>query len=124
MADDLPQPLRGEIWECIFPSDPPGKGPRPVLIVSPDVRNRHPKATTVLVVPFSMTLTNYRTHIRLSSGQTGLPETSELQPEQITAMRKVDLRKVEGARRQAESLIRAIAQFVVFALGIQPREIQ
>jgi mRNA interferase MazF len=121
---DLPQPLRGEIWDVDFPSDPPGKGPRPVLIVSPDGRNRHPKATTVLVVPFSMTLSEYPTHIRLGPGETGLPETSELQPEQVTAVRKEYLKRRPGTRTQAESIIKLIAKNVVFSLGVQPKDIQ
>jgi mRNA-degrading endonuclease toxin of MazEF toxin-antitoxin module len=121
---ELPQPLRGEIWDVDFPSDPPGKGPRPVLIVSPNGRNKHPRATTVLVVPFSMTLSEYPTHIRLAAGQTGLPETSELQPEQITAVRKEYLKARPGTRTQAESLIINIARNVTLALGVQPKDIQ
>lgn len=120
----LPQPLRGEIWDVDFPSDPPGKGPRSVLIVSPDGRNKHPKATTVLVIPFSMTLSDYPTHMRLSPGQTGLPETSELQPEQITAVRKEYLKPRAGTRTQSESLIKALVKNVVFSLGVQPKDIQ
>lgn len=121
---DLPQPSRGEIWDVDFPSDPPGKGPRPVLIVSTDKRNKHHQASTVLVVPFSMTLSGYPTHIRLAPGQTGLPETSELQPEQITAVRKEYLKPRPGTRTQAESIIITIAKNVVFSLGVQPESIQ
>jgi mRNA-degrading endonuclease toxin of MazEF toxin-antitoxin module len=121
---DLPKPLRGEIWDVDFPSDPPGKGPRPVLIVSPNKRNEHPSATTVLVVPFSTTLSEYATHIRLTPGQTGLPEASELQPEQITAVRKEYLKPRPGMRTQAESIIRLVAKNVVFSLGVQPKDIQ
>ncbi len=121
---ELPQPLRGEIWDVDFPSDPPGKGPRPVLIVSTNLRNTHPKALTILVVPFSTTITAYPNHIRLSPGQTGLPATSEIQPEQITAVRKEYLRRRPGTRTQAESVIAEVAKSVVFALGFQPRDIQ
>jgi mRNA-degrading endonuclease toxin of MazEF toxin-antitoxin module len=121
---DLPQPPRGEIWDVDFPSDPARKGPTPVLIVSPNARNKHPKATTVLVIPFSMTLSEYPTHIRLAAGQTGLPETSELQPEQITAVRKEYMRRRPGTRTQLESTIRSIAKNVVFSLGVQPKDIR
>ncbi len=121
---ELPQPLRGEIWDVDFPSDPPGKGPRPVLVVSTNVRNRHPKAMTVLVVPFSTTITTYPNHVRLSSGQTGLPANSEIQPEQITAVRKEYLRRRPGTRTQGESVIAEVARSVVFALGFQPKDIQ
>ena len=121
---NLPQPLRGEIWDVDFPSDPPGKPPRPVLIVSTNSRNKHPRATTVLVVPFSATLSEYPTHIRLAAGQTGLPETSELQPEQITAVRKEYLKPRPGTRTQAETIIKNVAKNVVFALGLQPKDLQ
>lgn len=56
--------------------------------------------------------------------QTGLPETSELQPEQITAVRKEYLRRRPGTRAQLESTIRSIAKNVVFSLGVQPKDIR
>ena len=127
MADlpkPLPKPLRGEIWDVDFPSDPPGKGPRSVLIVSTDKRNTHPKANTVLVVPFTMTPSDVPTHIRLNVGQTGLPEVSELCPENITTVRKEYLKARPGTRTQSESIIKTLARGVVFALGIQPKDIQ
>ena len=120
----LPQPLRGEIWDVVFPSDPPGKGPRPVLIVSTDNRNKHPRATTVLVVPFTTTISNMPLHIELASGQTGLSETSELRPEEITSVRKEFLKQRAGTRTQSESIIASVAKNIVFALGIQPKDIQ
>jgi len=45
--------LRGEIWFVKLPSDPKDKGPRPVVIASTNARNAHPRADTVLVIPFS-----------------------------------------------------------------------
>jgi mRNA interferase MazF len=121
---DLPQLSRGEIWDVDLPGDPPGKPRRPVLIVSTDIRNKHPKASSVLVVPFSMTLTEYPNHIRLQPGQTGLPQVSELQPEQITVVRKEYLRARAGTRLQAESVIKTIAKHLVYALGVQPKDIR
>lgn len=121
---ELPQPLRGEIWDVEFPSDPPGKGPRPVLIVSTEARNKHPKANTVLVVPFTTTLSGYPTHIALAPGQTGLPAASELQPELISAVRKEYLKHRVGTRTQPESVIRRVAKNLVFSLGVQPKDIQ
>jgi mRNA-degrading endonuclease toxin of MazEF toxin-antitoxin module len=79
---------------------------------------------TVLVVPFSTTITTYPNHVRLSSGQTGLPANSEIQPEQITAVRKEYLRRRPGTRTQGESVIAEVARSVVFALGFQPKDIQ
>ena len=37
-------PLRGEIWWTNFHTEPPNKGRRPVIVVSPDSRNRHERA--------------------------------------------------------------------------------
>ncbi len=87
-------------------------------------RNKHPKATTILVVPFSATLSDHPTHIRLASGRSGLPAASELQPEPITAVRKEYLKPRPGTRAQPESLIKAVAKNVVFSLGVQPKDIQ
>jgi hypothetical protein len=75
----FPQPKRGEIWFVKFPSDPPEKNPRPVVIVSVDARNQHPRAETVLVVPLSTTLRDSPTHIRLQPGETGLGEACDIQ---------------------------------------------
>src|SRR6266566_2570458 len=77
-ATPLPQPKRGEIWFVKFPSDPPEKNPRPVVIVSMDARNQHPRAETVLAVPLSTTLRESPTHIRLQPGETGLAEACDL----------------------------------------------
>ena len=37
-------PQRGEIWWTNFHTDPPEKGRRPVIIVSPNARNQHARA--------------------------------------------------------------------------------
>lgn len=80
------------------------------------------KSHDVLVVAFSTTISEYPIHIRLTSGQTGLPETSELQPEQIAAVRKEYLRPRPGTRMQTETVIRTVAKNLVFSLGIQPKD--
>ncbi|MGH9626597.1 MAG: type II toxin-antitoxin system PemK/MazF family toxin, partial [Bryobacteraceae bacterium] len=49
-------PRRGEIWWTNFHTDPPEKGRRPVIVVSPDARNWHERATAVLVVPLSTSI--------------------------------------------------------------------
>jgi mRNA-degrading endonuclease toxin of MazEF toxin-antitoxin module len=119
----LPQPKRGEIWCVPFPSDPPGKRNRFVLIVSHDTRNHHPRAETVLAIPFSTTPSQITTHIRLQPGETGLPETCELQPENISAIRKECLVQVPGTRTLSESIIRRLVRGVALAMAVQPRDI-
>lgn len=119
----FPQPRRGQIWFVAFPSDPPGKSARPVLIVSTDARNAHPRAETVLAVPFSTTVTDFPIHVRLKPGETGLPETSELQPENISVVRKQSLRPAPNSRTLGEAILRRVARSVVLCMGIQPKDI-
>lgn len=85
------KPLRGEIWFVKLPTDPHDKGPRPVVIVSSDQRNLHPRADTVMVVPVSTSITrDIPTHVYLTAGQTGL-ENSVLKAEDVTVVRKSSL---------------------------------
>jgi len=86
-------PRRGEIWFVRLPTDPPGKGARPVVIVSTDDRNSHPRANTVLVVPLSTSVAkNVATHVYLSPGETGL-EQSVLKAEDIAVVPKSELQE-------------------------------
>jgi mRNA interferase MazF len=86
-------PARGEIWFVPFPAVPPGKGLRPVVIVSIDARNRHPQANTVLVVPLSTSIhrADHPTHLFLSAGELGLAEDSIACAEDIAVIRKATL---------------------------------
>ena len=120
----LPQPSRGEIWFVPFPSDPPGKLHRPVVIISPDARNHHPRAETVLVVPFSKTVRPGPTHVTMQAGETGLDYTCDIQAETITTIRKETLVIPRNpTRKLSETKIRAIAQCVVKALGFVPGDL-
>jgi mRNA-degrading endonuclease toxin of MazEF toxin-antitoxin module len=86
-------PRRGEIWFVHLPTDPPGKGARPVVVVSTDDRNSHPRADTVLVVPLtSSVVKNVATHVYLSPGETGL-EQSVLKAEDIAVVPKSELQE-------------------------------
>jgi mRNA interferase MazF len=91
-AGSTPSPRRGEIWFVRLHVDPPDKGLRPVLVVSSDVRNRHERADTILVVPLTTSI--YRTvptHILLPAAETGLPADSAARAEDITVVRKQNL---------------------------------
>jgi mRNA-degrading endonuclease toxin of MazEF toxin-antitoxin module len=84
-------PYRGEIWYVKLPTDPSDKPPRPVVIVSVDARNKHPRANTVLVAPLSGSVEGeLDTHIHLSPGETGL-HASKIRAEDITVVRKETL---------------------------------
>ena len=119
MVTQLPKPpQRVEIWYVKLPSDPPDKGGRPVVVVSIDARNHHPRATTVLVVPLSTTPPRLPTHIALSPGETGLSENSTIQAENITTVLKTSLQEPrQKLRRLSERTIERTARCVVMAMG-------
>lgn len=111
-------PLRGEIWFVDLPTDPSGKGRRPVVIVSSDGRNKNLRADTVLVVPLTTTIKEVPTHIFLSPGETGLQEPSCLRAEDITVVRKETLQAPRsGLRTLSHSRICQVADAVRIAMG-------
>jgi mRNA-degrading endonuclease toxin of MazEF toxin-antitoxin module len=117
------QPRRGEIWFVRMPSDPSEKSARPVIVVSLDARNQHPRASTVLVVPLSTTLRGLETHIRLEPGETGLVQACEAQAENITTVRKESLAPPRSRLRPISAVrLRQIARCVVLAMGVLPQE--
>jgi mRNA-degrading endonuclease toxin of MazEF toxin-antitoxin module len=115
-------PLRGEIWFVQLPTDPPDKGLRPVVIISIDNRNRHPKANTVLVAPLTTSqLRDVATHVYLSPGETGL-EASCIKAEDVTVVSKSSLREpYTRLRTLSHSRVCQIADAVRFAMGCPPR---
>ena len=58
--------LRGEIWLVKLPTDPSDQAPRPVVIASTNARNVHPRADTVLVIPFFYFNSKRCTHSSIS----------------------------------------------------------
>lgn len=119
-------PRRGEIWFAPLPTDPAGKGLRPIVIVSPDSRNQHPRAATILAVPLSTTLRDplAPTRLRLQPGESGLSEISEVQAENIAAVRKETLQPSRRPLRNlTETQLRKIARGVAYALGFLPEDL-
>lgn len=112
-------PLRGEIWYVQLAVDPPGKGRRPVVIVSLDARNRHERADTVLVVPLTTSIhKGAPTHVFLPAGETGLQSDSAARAEDITVVRKQSLIEAQGRLRQlSDSRVCELAGKVNLAMG-------
>lgn len=118
MTPSTRPPLRGEIWFVNLPTDPPDKSARPVIVVSLDERNRHPRAATVLVVPLTTTLRESVTHIRLPPGETGLSEMSAAMAEDISVVRRISLIPSRyPLRRLSNTRICEIAARVTLAMG-------
>jgi mRNA-degrading endonuclease toxin of MazEF toxin-antitoxin module len=112
-------PRRGEIWFVQLPADAPGKGRRPVVVVSLDARNRHERADTVLVVPLTTSIhKSALTHIFLSAGETGLQSDSAARAEDITTVRKESLIEPQGRLRQlGDRRVCELAARVTMAMG-------
>ena len=78
----------------------------------------------MLVVPLSTTLKEVDTHVRLSSGETNLQETTEAQAENIFTVRKESLRPPRTPfRRLGNTKLSQIARCVVVSLGFRPEDI-
>ncbi len=115
-------PRRGEIWFVKFPTDPPDKGLRPVLIASVDARNQHPRATTVLGIPLTTSIhKDVPTQILLSAGETGLPVDSAARSEDVTVIRKENLVEPRFKLRQiSNARICELGAKLQIAIGCQP----
>ena len=111
-------PLRGEIWYVKLPTDAADQGPRPVVIVSLDARNRHPRASTVLVAPLTGSVEkDFDTHIRLSPGETGL-HASSIRCEDLTVVKKEFMIEPKSPLRTlSNTRICEIADKVGIAMG-------
>jgi mRNA-degrading endonuclease toxin of MazEF toxin-antitoxin module len=106
-----------------LPTEPPDKGLRYVIVVSTDAQNHHPRATTVLVVPLSTTISS-ADRLRFSPGETGLKEHSEVWANGITAIRKDALRPPrEQLRKLGHGAICQIAKHVIRTMAVLPVEI-
>lgn len=112
-------PLRGEIWWTNFHTDPPEKGRRPVIVVSPDARNRHERATTVLVIPLSTSIHKLGpAHVLLRSGETGLRMDCAAQADNIAVVLRTSLREPEpGQRALSNTKVCQLAALVKLAMG-------
>ena len=112
-------PLRGEIWWTNFHTDPPEKGRRPVIIVSPDTRNRHERATTVLVIPLSTSVHKLGpAHMLLSAGETGLRMDCAAQADNIAVVLRANLLEPgPGQRALSNTKISKLAALVKIAMG-------
>lgn len=112
-------PQRGEIWWTNFHTDPPEKGRRPVVIVSPNARNRHERATTVLVVPLSTSVHKLGpAHMLLHAGETGLRTDCAAQADNIAVVVRANLHEPEpGQRALSHTKICKLASLVKIAMG-------
>jgi mRNA-degrading endonuclease toxin of MazEF toxin-antitoxin module len=89
---------------------------RPVLIVSPNVRNE--LASDVIVVPCSTRLSEAPTHVRLRRGEGGLASASVLKCEQITTLHKDDVRKAPLGAPLSSARLLEVERGILRAIGV------
>ena len=111
--------MRGEIWFVQLPADPPAKGRRPVVVVSLNSRNRHERASTVLVVPLTTSIhKDFPLHLFLPAGETGLAADSAARAEDVTVVRKESLIEARSRLRQLSNRrVCELAKRVRLAMG-------
>ena len=108
-----------EIWWTRFPTDPPDKGRRPVIIVSPNARNSHPRANTLLAIPLSTSVQKLGpAHLLLRAGETGLRADSAAQADNICVLLRDHLDEpIAGHRPLTNAQICRLAGLVKIAMG-------
>ena len=109
-------PRRGEVYLASLRTGSSRRKTRPVLVVSPDVRNRW--AGDLLVVPLSTHLRPAPTHVFLDRGEGGLPQSSALKCEQITCLDMALLDSRPLGRPLSPDRMRAVERALLISLGI------
>jgi mRNA interferase MazF len=89
---------------------------RPVLVISPDLRNA--LASDVIVIPCTTTLSIAPTHVRLRRGEGGLSAASVLKCEQVTTLHKDDVRRDPLGGPLLPKRILAVERAVLRAIGV------
>jgi mRNA-degrading endonuclease toxin of MazEF toxin-antitoxin module len=89
---------------------------RPVLVISPNVRND--LASDVIVIPCSTHLSTAPTHVRLRRGEGGVSEASVLKCEQIATLHKKDIRQQPLGGALPAGRILEVERAVLRAIGV------
>jgi mRNA interferase MazF len=89
---------------------------RPVLVVSPNVRNE--LASDVIVIPSSTRLSEAPTHVRLRKGEGGLSSPSVLKCEQITTLHKEDVSKQPLGVPVSSGRMLEVERCILRAIGV------
>ncbi len=109
-------PHRGEIYLASLRTPPARRKVRPVLVVSPDVRNRW--ASDVLAAPISTHVRPAPTHVLLDRGEGGLPHASVVKCEQITCLDTTLLGPRPLGRPLSLDRMREVERALLISLGI------
>lgn len=109
-------PHRGEIYLASLRTRPTRRKVRPVLVVSPDVRNRW--AGDILAAPISTHIRPAPTHVLLDRGEGGLPQASVVKCEQITCLDKTLLDPRPLGRPLSSDRMHEVERALLISLGV------
>lgn len=109
-------PRRGEICFATVRTRPDDRKRRPVLVISPDVRNRW--ASDVLAIPISTKVRPAPEHVLLDRGEGGLPQRSVVKCEQVTSMDKSLLEPGPLRSPLSQDRMQQVEDALLIALGI------
>lgn len=98
-----------------------GDKKRPVLVLSPEVRNL--KASDVIVVPISSVLREGPWHVRLRRGEVGMSKASVIKCEQITTLHKDFIEPKPLGRGLSASKMAQVERAVLRAIGVAVPEV-
>jgi mRNA interferase MazF len=111
-----PTRQRGEIWSGYTPGQPEDPHqPRPLLVVSDDVRNR--LSDDVIVVPIFSRGRSGPTRVLLAAGVGGIQRDSIIFCEEITTVDRDFLARGPWGARVPETLLQQVTRAVRRALG-------
>jgi len=107
---------RGHLYWAKVPNDKR----RPVLILSPDIRNE--LANDVIVAPVSTILRHGPWHVRLRKGEAGISQASIIKCEQITTVRKEIISSQALGGSLSATRMKHIERSVLRAIGVPIQE--
>jgi len=109
-------PRRGEFWTAFTPGQPDDPHqPRPVLVISEDVRNR--LRDDVIVVPAFSAGRSGPTRVPVPASSGGLPHDSVLFCEEVTTIDKDFLRRGPLGPRVEPGTVAAVVRAIRRAIG-------
>ena len=90
-----------------------------MIVVSPDSRNRHERATTVLVIPLSTSIHKLGpAHMLLRAGETGLGMDCSAQADNIAVVLRGNLREPQPSQRAlSHTKVCQLAALVKLGMG-------
>jgi mRNA interferase MazF len=104
---------RGRFYWCQLPDDPKR---RPILIISPNLRNE--LASDVVAIPVSSVLRLGPWHVKIGKSESGLPRDSVLECEQPSTIRKSRLSPTAIGGRLSRDRMAEVAAAIIRALEL------